>query len=150
MSGEANLFLRLHGDGSLRRTIRRYKLGYVVSGILLFSGFAALFVVAWEIWPELSSNSVSASTLWNLLWIKEMNIVPGLIFNLAYLLIFATATLVSGIIVFLFSRQWFNLPGRTFDLQCPFCNKYWKATFDRGQILCPHCRHLVHPKLVGR
>lgn len=131
----------------LERTIRRYKLGYAFSATLCFIGIAALFVVMRETWPEVSSNSNPLSTFWSLLWTKQFSPIPGVEFKLMYLVVLAAATLTSGAAVFAFSRQWFSLPGKTIRFQCPFCKKYWMASHDRGQVVCPHCHHLVHPKM---
>lgn len=72
------------------------------------------------------------------------------VFKLISLVILAVVALVSGVAVFMFSRQWFYLPEGRLNLQCPFCKRFWVADSDRGQVLCPHCRHLVHPKLIRR
>lgn len=130
------------------RTIRRYKLGYIVGATLCLIGLIALLVVLWRAWPQLSSNPNPIAAFWNSLWEEQLSLIPGVQFKLLYFIILAAATLISGAAVFAFSRQWFFLPGRIMRLQCPFCKKYWKTSYDRGQILCPHCRHLVHPRIT--
>lgn len=132
----------------MKGTIRRYKLGYIVSATLCLIGLIALLVVLWKTWPQLSSNPNPLSAFWNSLWEEQLSLIPGVQFKLLYFIILAAATLISGAAMFAFSRQWFFLPGKTMRLQCPFCKKYWKASYDRGQILCPHCRHLVHPRIT--
>jgi len=131
----------------LKRTIQRYKLGYAISATLCFIGIVALLVVIREAWSEVSSSPDPLSVFWSLLWTKQFSLTSGIEFKLMYLIILAAATLTSGAAVFAFSRQWFSLPGKTIKFQCPFCKKYWRASYDRGQVICPHCRHLVHPKM---
>lgn len=131
------------------KTIRRYKLGYALGGTLCVIGFTALFIVFWKVWPQISSNTYSLSGFWALLWEEKLRWIPGVEFKLAYFIILAAITLTSGAAILMFSRQRFFLPGKTMKLQCPFCKKQWRASYDRGQVLCPHCRHLVHPKMIG-
>ena len=88
------------------------------------------------------------SALWGVLWNEELGPVAGIQFKLVFLMILAAVTLASGLTVLAFSRQRFLLPGKTMELQCPFCRKSWTASYDRGQVLCPHCNHLIHPKMA--
>ncbi len=132
----------------MKRTIRRYKLGYALSATLCLIGTAALLLVILKTWPEVSSNSSPLSIFWDSLWRDEPSLVPGVQFKLMYFMILAAATLTSGAAVLRFSRQCFFLPDKEMKLQCPFCKKQWKASYDRGQVLCPHCHHLVHPKMI--
>ncbi len=132
----------------MKRTIRRYKLGYVLGATLCFIGLTALSVVMWRAWPEISLNADPVSAFWTFLWAEQLSLFPGVEFKFVYLIILAVATLSSAVIVFAFSRQWFSLPTLSMKLQCPFCKKYWRVSYNAGQVLCPHCRHLVHPKRV--
>lgn len=134
----------------LRRTIRRYRLGYVLGAILCFIGLAALAVVGWKVWPQISSSVDPVSTFWTFLWEEQLSLIPGVEFKPMYLIVLSGATLTSGAAVLAFSRQWFFLPEEMKKLQCPFCKKQWTASFDRGQVVCPHCNHLVHPRLIEK
>jgi hypothetical protein len=134
----------------LKRIIRRYRLGYVVAATLCSIGLLALSVVLWKTWSQVYSTTNPISTFWDSLWKEQLSLIPGVQFKLAYFMILAAVTLISGIAVFAFSRQGFFLPSNIMRLQCPFCKKYWRASYDRGQVLCPHCRHLVHPRMTER
>ena len=102
----------------------------------------------WKAWPEISGDGNPLSAFWDFLWVEEIDLVPSVKFKLTYLVIHGGALLGLGVGVIAFSRQWFFLPETTMKLQCPFCKKFWRAGYDRGQILCPHCRHLVHARIV--
>ncbi|NIO36455.1 hypothetical protein GTO27_02000 [Candidatus Bathyarchaeota archaeon] len=132
----------------MKRTIRRYKLGYVLGGTLCLIGFASTLFMVWKAWPQISSNPDPLSYLWAFLWEEQLSLVTGVELKLAYFAILAAIMLIAGAIVLMYSRQWFFLPERTMTLRCPFCKKQWLASYDRGQVLCPHCHHLVHPKMV--
>lgn len=132
----------------MKRTIRRYKLGYALGATLCFIGLVALAVVLWKAWYEVSSAADPTSAFWALLWTEQLSLLPGIEFKLMYLMILAAATLSLAAVVFAFSRQWFSLPGVAIKLQCPFCKRQWSARYDRGQVLCPHCNHLVHPRMI--
>lgn len=132
----------------MKRTIRRYKLGYALGATLCFIGLTALLVVIWKAWPEVSSGADPVSTFWTFLWEEQLNLIPGVESKFVYFIILAVVTLTSGAAVFAFSRQRFFLPGKTMKLKCPFCKKQWRASYDRGQVMCPHCHHLVHPKMI--
>jgi uncharacterized Zn-finger protein len=58
--------------------------------------------------------------------------------------------MVSGIIIWVLSKQWIVLPGRTVWFQCPFCNKKWRATGDKALVHCPHCNQLIHPRMTEK
>ncbi len=132
----------------MKRTIRRYKIGYALGAVLFAVGIAALLVVTWKILPEARSDSISPSAIWTLLWVEQFSIIPGVQFKLVYLVILSVSTMTSGAAVFAFSRQWFALPGETKRFQCPFCRRHWRTSHDIGQVTCPHCQHLVHPKIT--
>jgi hypothetical protein len=108
----------------------------------------SLFVVAWTAYTEILDTADFLSAFWGFIWSEELGSASGIRFKPVFLLILAAATLVSGVAVFAFSRQRFFLPGKTMKLQCPFCRKQWAASYDRGQVLCPHCNHLVHPRIL--
>ncbi|UCE96232.1 MAG: hypothetical protein JSV51_01080 [Candidatus Bathyarchaeota archaeon] len=132
----------------MRSALRRYKTGYLIGAILCLIGLIALLVLVWEAWPEVSYEEDPISAFWTFLWTGQFNLISGIEVKPMYLIILSVTALIFGMAVFAFSRQRFFLPGKNFKLQCPFCKKYWKAGYDRGQVSCPHCRHLVHPKLA--
>ena len=132
----------------MKEELRRYKLGYALSSILFLISIASTGVIVFNTLPELGYASDKLSAFLNLLWTKKLNPLPGLEFKLIYLMILAGASLISGTAVFAFSRQWFALPSKIKRFQCPFCKKNWSATHDRGQVMCPHCHHLIHPKII--
>jgi hypothetical protein len=132
----------------LKKAIRRYKLGYALGIVLSAIGLMALSVLVWKAWPETSSSPDPLSAFLDYLFTGQLSFVPGVEFQPLYLVILAVLTLGCALAVFLFSRQKFLLPGRTVQLECPFCKKRWHASYDGGQVLCPHCHHLVHPKMT--
>jgi hypothetical protein len=133
---------------ALKKAIRRYKLGYALGIALSIIGLMALLVLVWKAWPEASSSPDPLSAFRNYLFTGQLSFIPGVEFQPLYLVILAVLTLGCALAVFLFSRQKFLLPGRTMQLECPFCKKRWDASYDGGQVLCPHCHHLVHPKMT--
>ncbi len=130
------------------KTLRKYKLGYALSAILSVTSLAAIFAVIWKIWPTLSSSADPLHAFWNYIWSDDFGPILGIQFKPVFLIILASATLVLATAFLAFSRQWFFLPGKTLKLECPFCRKRWQASSDRGQVVCPHCHHLVHPKMA--
>lgn len=135
-------------DLQLTKAIRRYKFGYVFGVVLCIISCMVIAFAVWKTWPEISGNVNPLSAFWDFLWVEEIDLVPGVEFKLTYLVVLAGALLCLGVGVIAFSRQWFFLPGKTMKLQCPFCKKFWRAGYNRGQVLCPHCRHLVHPRII--
>ena len=132
----------------MKMTVRRHKLGYVLGATLCFIGLTIFLIVLWKAWPKLSSEADPMSAFWAFLWEEQLILTHDIEFKLAYFVILAVATLISGIAVLMFSRQKFFLPGKTMKLQCPFCKKKWRAGYPRGQVTCPHCRHSVHPRMI--
>jgi DNA-directed RNA polymerase subunit RPC12/RpoP len=86
----------------------------------------------------------------SLLWTEKITLGSWLEFKLTYLVIFGDTTLISGVILWILSRQWFLVPGKTVWFQCPFCKKKWKSTEDKALVHCPHCRQLIHPKITEK
>ena len=132
----------------MKRVLRRQKSGYAISFILWFFGIAALFWTFWKTWSDVSTASSPLSVFWESLWNKTLDFIPGVELKLVYLIVFASATLVAGFIVFGLSRKWFLLEGKNSTLQCPWCRKRWRTSPDKALVLCPYCRQLVHPILV--
>ena len=130
------------------RTLRRYRFGYAVSTIFMLIGLMAVMYTVWNAWPQIESSNTPLDAFWTFIWTEEISIGLGIYFKAVYLIILASLAFVAAFAVLIYSRQWLFLPSQNRTLQCPFCKRRWKSTYDRGQILCPHCRHLVHPKLV--
>jgi DNA-directed RNA polymerase subunit RPC12/RpoP len=134
----------------MRKTLRRQKSAYVLSLTLCLVGIAALLVTLWKTYPQLSSSGDPFSTFLSLLWTEELTLTSALEFKLIYLVILGDVMLISGVTLWFLSRQWFLLPGSTVLFQCPFCNKKWRSIGDKALVHCPHCRQLVHPKMVEK
>jgi len=132
----------------MKRVLRRQKSGYALSFLLWFFGVGALFWIFWKTWPDISTTNNPVSVFWQSLWNETFDFIPGVEFKLVYPLVFASAMLVAGFIVFSLSRKWFMLGGKNSLLQCPWCRKRWRTSPDKALVLCPHCRQLVHPTLV--
>ncbi len=128
--------------------LRRQKSAYALSLLFCFFWLGTLLLTLWITWPEVSSAENPLSTYLALLWEESFEFIPGIKFRLLYLTILGDIMLVSGVIIWILSRQWFYLPGKTALLECPFCKKRWKSSPDKGLVHCPHCRQLVHPRIV--
>jgi hypothetical protein len=131
------------------RILIRQKSALTLSLIFCLLGIFALFFTLWTIYPRLSSGDPLSSFL-SLLWSENLTLIPWLEFKLAYLVILGIALMVSGIIIWVLSKQWIVLPGRTVWFQCPFCNKKWRATGDKALVHCPHCNQLIHPRMTEK
>jgi len=134
----------------LKRTLRRQKSGYALSLILCLTGLTMIFLTVWKTWPKVSSAENPLSTFWTLLWTEQLDFISGIDFKLVYLTILGAVMLVFGVVIWALSRKWFYLAGKTVLFQCPFCKKRWRASPDKGLVHCPHCRQLVHPKMVEK
>lgn len=134
----------------MKRMLRRQKSGYALSLILCFIGVTAPFVALWKTWPKVSSAQNHFSTFWTLLWTEQLDLIPGIGSKLVYLVILGAVMFIFGVVIWTLSRQWFYLAGETALFQCPFCKKKWRASPDKGLVQCPHCRQLVHPKMVEK
>jgi DNA-directed RNA polymerase subunit RPC12/RpoP len=104
----------------------------------------------WKTWPQISSAENPLSTFLTLLWTENLDLIQGSEFKLVYLIILGDAMLVTGVVVWILSRQWFYLLGKNVWFQCPFCKKKWKSIGDKALVHCPHCRQLVHPRIIER
>jgi len=134
----------------LKRTLRKQKSAYVLSLIFCLVGIIALLFTLWKTYPQLSLSGDPFLTFLSLLWTENLTLATGLEFKLIYLVILADIMLVSGVILWILSRQWFLLPEESVLFQCPFCNKKWRSIGDKALVHCPHCRQLVHPKMTEK
>jgi len=132
------------------KILRRQKSAYMLSLIFCLVGIVALLVTLWKTYPQLSSSGDPFSTFLSLLWTEKLTLISGLEFKLIYLVILGDVLLISGVALWILSRQWFLLPGKTVWFQCPFCNKKWRSIGDKALIHCPHCRQLVHPRITEK
>ena len=132
------------------KVLRRQKSGYILSLILCLLGVVSLSFLFWMCWPEVSSSKDPFSTFLTLLWSKNLNFVPGVVFKLSYLFVLGDVLLVAGVAVYLLSVQRVFLPGKVVWYQCPFCNKEWRSSGTKALVHCPHCRQLVHPRMVEK
>jgi hypothetical protein len=133
---------------SVKKAVRRYKLGYALGTMLCVIGVMALLTVVWRTWPQIASSPDPAAVFWTALWEQQLSLISGVDVKLMYFLVLAATTLTSGALVLAYSSQRFFLPGNVMKLQCPFCKRFWHARYDRGQVLCPHCQHLIHPRMI--
>jgi DNA-directed RNA polymerase subunit RPC12/RpoP len=111
-------------------------------------GIATLLTVLWETYLEISSSSDPFSTFLSLLWTEELSLFSWFSFKLIHLVVFGDVLLIAGVILWVLSRQWFVVPGKTVWFQCPFCKKKWRSTGDKALVHCPHCHQLVHPRIA--
>jgi hypothetical protein len=132
----------------MKRVLRKQRFLYGFSLLLIIAGAAALAAVLWKTYPKLPMSQNPLSTFLSLLWEENINIVNTVSFRLVYLVLFGDVALVLGFILWLLSRQWLIVPGKFVWYECPFCKKKWKAVGDKALVHCPHCRQLVHPKIV--
>jgi DNA-directed RNA polymerase subunit RPC12/RpoP len=134
----------------MKRTLRKQKSMYALSLIFCLVGIVSLLSTIYKTYPQLASSKDPFSTFLSLLWTEKITLISGLEFKLIYLVILGDVMLVSGVILWLLSRQWFLIPGKIVWFQCPFCKKKWKSTGDKALVHCPHCRQLVHPKITEK
>jgi len=113
-------------------------------------GIFALLIVIWKTYPQISTSEDPFSAFLSLLWSEKLTLVSGIEFKLIYLVILADVLLISGVVLWVLSRQWFAVPGNTVWFQCPFCNKKWRSIKDKALVHCPHCNQLVHPKMTEK
>jgi len=132
------------------RVLRTQKSAYALSLILCLIGVTAFFIALLRTWPQITSTENPLSTFLTLLWTEKLDLIPNLEFKLIYLVILGDVMIVSGVTVWILSRQWFHLPGKTVWFQCPFCKKKWRSTEDKALAHCPHCRQLIHPTMVEK
>ena len=132
----------------MKRILRKQKSAYALSLLLCLAGIAALLFTLWKTYPQISSSGDPLSTFLSLLWTEELTLTTDFGFKLVYLVILGDVMLISGVILWILSRQWLLLPGETVWFQCPFCNKKWRSIGDKALVHCPHCRQLVHPKIT--
>jgi hypothetical protein len=134
----------------MKKILRKQKSVYALSLIFCLLGIAAFLGALWKTYPYFSSSENPLSTFLSLLWTEKITLISWLEFRLLYLVIFGDVMLISGVILWILSRQWFLLPGKTVWYQCSFCKKKWKSTGDKALVHCPHCRQLVHPQITEK
>lgn len=132
------------------RILRRQKSTYALSLFLVLLGVAAILFTVWKTWPQVSSATDPLSTFMNLLGTEKLDFIPVSGFKLIHLFALGDALLISGILLYVLSVQWFYLPGKIVWFRCPFCHKVWRSTGDKALVTCPHCRQLVHPTLIEK
>lgn len=132
----------------MRRVLRKQRSVYALSLLLVFAGIVAWILVLWKTYPRLSVSQNPIGDFLSLLWEENIQAANLITFKLVYLMVFGDVTIVSGFILWLLSRQWLTVPGKTVWYECPFCKNRWKAVGDKALVHCPHCRQLVHPKIV--
>lgn len=131
----------------MRKILRRQRSVYALSILLCITGIIALAATLWKIYPQLSVSQNPFSAFSTLLWEESISITSAIEIKLIYLIVFGDIALVLGFILWLLSRQWLVVPGKTVRYECPYCKKTWKAVGDKALVHCPHCRQLVHPKI---
>jgi DNA-directed RNA polymerase subunit RPC12/RpoP len=134
----------------MKRILRRQKSAYALSLTFCSGGIVALLIAIWKTYPQISASANPFSTFLSLLWTENLTPTPGLEFKLVYLVILGDVMLISGMILWILSRQWFLLPGNTVWFECPFCNKKWRSIRDKALVHCPYCRQLVHPRMTEK
>jgi hypothetical protein len=134
----------------MKKILRKQKSAYALSLIFCLVGIVAFLGALWKTYPYLSSSENPFSTFLSLLWTENLSFASWFEFKLVYLFIFGDVMLIVGVILWILSRQWFLLPGKTVWYQCPFCKKKWKSTGDKALVHCPYCRQLVHPQITEK
>ena len=132
----------------MNKTLRRHATGYALSFLLLFFGMATLSYALWITWPKASQKEYPLANLWTTLSTEKLKVTPTIQIPLTHIVLASIAMIIAGLAVFALSRQWLPLGGKNSIVQCPFCNNRWRTSPDKALGLCPHCRQLVHPKLV--
>jgi len=132
------------------KVLRTQKSAYALSLIFCLLGITTYFIALLKTWSRIVSAEDPFSTFLTLLWTEKLNFISNIEFKLAYLVIFGDMMFISAVIVWILSRQWFLLPGKTVWFQCPFCKRKWRSTRDKALVHCPHCRQLVHPTMTEK
>jgi hypothetical protein len=132
------------------RILRRQRSAYALSLILALAGITALLITLWKTWLQISSVKDPFSTFMKLLWTEKLDFISGVEFKLIYLVVLGDVILISAVVVYVLSVQWFFLPGKIVWYRCPFCHKDWRSSGDKALVHCPHCRQLVHPTLIEK
>jgi hypothetical protein len=132
------------------RILRRQRSAYALSLILALAGITALLITLWKTWLQISSVKDPFSTFMKLLWTEKLDFISGVEFKLIYLVVLGDVMLISAVVVYVLSVQWFFLPGKIVWYRCPFCHKDWRSSGDKALVHCPHCRQLVHPTLIEK
>ena len=134
----------------MRRILRRQTSVYALSLALCLVGIVALVIAVWKTYPQLSSSANPLSTFLSLLWSENLTLTSGIEFKLIYLVILGDVMLISGVVLWILSRQWFLLPGNTVWFECPFCKKKWRSLRDKALTHCPYCNQLIHPRMTEK
>jgi DNA-directed RNA polymerase subunit RPC12/RpoP len=134
----------------MKRALRTQKSAHALSLIFCILGIAAFLITIWKTYPQLSSSENLLSTFLSLLWTENLPLASGFEVKLIYLVILGDVMLISGVILWILSRQWLIIPGKTVWFQCPFCNKKWKSIRDKALVHCPYCNQLIHPKMADK
>lgn len=134
----------------MRKVLRKQRSVYALSLTLCLVGVIAFLGTLWKTYPQLSSSTDPFSTFLSLLWTEKITLSQAFEFKLVYLVILGDIMLVSSVVLWLLSRQWLVVPGKTVLYQCPFCKKKWKSVGDKALVHCPHCNQLVHPLIAEK
>ncbi|MEM3873582.1 MAG: hypothetical protein QXU45_00380 [Candidatus Bathyarchaeia archaeon] len=134
----------------MRRILRKQKSAYALSLTLCLLGVATFTAILWKTYPTISTSSDPLSTFLSLLWTEELSLSSWLSIKLIHLVILGDILLIAGVTLWVLSRQWFVVPGKTVWFQCPFCKKKWRSTGDKALVHCPYCRQLVHPRIAEK
>ncbi|MEM3464776.1 MAG: hypothetical protein QXK47_01130 [Candidatus Bathyarchaeia archaeon] len=134
----------------MRKILRKQKSAYTLSLTLCLLGVATFTAILWKTYPTISTSSDPLSTFLSLLWTEELSLSSWLSIKLIHLVILGDILLIAGVTLWVLSRQWFVVPGKTVWFQCPFCKKKWRSTGDKALVHCPYCRQLVHPRIAEK
>jgi len=134
----------------MHRIIRTKQSGQILGSLLCLMGSAALLVVFWKAWPNVSGSTNVFSNLWSEILAGQIAVASLVTVKLLYLTILGTVLLIFGVIALAFSRQIFIVSRGSTLLQCPYCRNQWKAGRAMGWAECPFCRKFIHPQTVKK
>lgn len=134
----------------MRKTLRKQKTAYALSLLFCSIGIVAIITAIWKTYPQAFASVDPFSTFLSLLWSEKLTLIPEVEFSLIYLFILGDIMLISGVVLWVLSRQWLLIPGMTVWFQCPFCNKKWRSISDKALVHCPYCNQLIHPKMTEK
>ncbi len=152
---------------SMRRIIVAQNPSRILGWVLTFLGLTPIIVILLTAWTS-GVSFLDLSTLYEFLWANRLSIGFGIRFELIYVVIAGTATVIIG--VFLLARKTREIEELTVitddlavTLECTVCKHRWKEHFSKTQLKsmgfpqnrtisrrqCSVCGRFTRPKITS-